>query len=49
MKPDWTNEETNAAKSLRDSGVPYATIAARLGRSTKGVRRRLEYLKEMAA
>jgi len=49
MKPDWTREETNAAQSLRDSGLPYAIIGVRLGRSTKGVRRRLEYVKEMSS
>ncbi len=49
MKPDWTPEETNAARSLRDSGLTYAVIGKRVGRTAQGVKRRLEYLKEMAA
>lgn len=49
MKPDWTPEETNAARSLRDSGLPYRIIGQRLGRTGQGVKRRLQYVAETAA
>ncbi len=49
MKPDWTSEETNAARSLRDSGLTYAVIGKRIGRSAQGVKRRLQYIEEIAA
>jgi len=49
MRPDWTPEETNAAQSLRASGLTYAVIGMRLGRTGQGVKRRLQYLKEMQA
>jgi hypothetical protein len=49
MKPDWTPEETNVARSLRDSGLTYAVIGKRVGRSAQGVKRRLQYPEEIAA
>lgn len=46
MKRDWTPEETNAARSLRNSGLAYAIIGARVGRSGQGVKRHLQYRDE---
>lgn len=46
MKPDWTPQETNAARSLRNSGLSYAIIGQRLGRSGQGVKRHLQYREE---
>lgn len=49
MKPDWTAQETNAAISLRASGLAYSVIGKRIGRSAQGVKRRLQYVRELAA
>ena len=49
MKPDWTADETNAAISLRASGLAYSVIGKRIGRSAQGVKRRLQYVRELAA
>jgi hypothetical protein len=49
MKPDWTAEETNAANSLRVSGLAYSVIGKRIGRTAQGVKRRLQYIRDAAA
>ena len=46
MKRDWTPQETNAARSLRDSGLAYDIIGQRVGRSAQGVKRHLQYRDE---
>lgn len=40
----WTKKEVNVLKSLNSSGVPYAAIATRLGRSKFAVKRKLKRL-----
>jgi hypothetical protein len=49
MKRDWTAEETNATISLRASGLAYSVIGKRIGRTAQGVKRRLQYIRELAA
>lgn len=46
MKRDWTPQETNAARSLRDSGLAYAIIGQRMGRTAQGVKRHLQFRDE---